>query len=435
MSLLHRSQQIILACLAGLLIMLYGSVWSGMQAPGASDFYKFYLSSKNLLEGAPVYWDTRHLALHEGVCATGSLSKLEAITKPQNESDLMQCLHPNLNSPVFVLLTSPLGLLDYEYAWLMWSIGSLTCAFLAIFMLLYNRVTSDTPSVAPLIFTLFFAYGPSLENHAFGQVSFYCLFALVLSWVAQHRDKPALAGTILGVLASMKLFFGIFLIALLITRQFRSAIYFMASCAFVLIASVLLVGVDNSKAYIESTRYITWHGASWNASLHGFFARLLGEGLTPAAMRSVISTQQATIAGSGIIIVAFIFALNNLHPLFSITAKKKMATELFYAITLPVMLLVSPLGWIYYFPLLIISLLVFWSYSRNLPYQKQYRLSLLLFLAMTSAPRIIKPHLEENSLIEALLDYGMPTYALGLMLVTGSLIIRRVRQNIVKQGN
>ncbi|MEL0027715.1 MAG: hypothetical protein VW625_03480, partial [Perlucidibaca sp.] len=194
---------------------------------------------------------------------------------------------------------------------------------------------------------------------------------------------------------------------------------FVLSGGLALGLSTLIAGPENARAYLDALHHVSWQGSNWNASANGFLTRLLGGGETPALVSVPLSGAQATL----LVWLAMIPVLHDMSRQLPRLPPSHQADFLF-ALTPPAMLLLSPLGWIYYFPMLLLSLLILWQYSANLPGRTTRRLCLLLAITMTSLPRDLLPAAEPGDWRGVLLDAGLPTYALIILLLTGLRMLR-----------
>ena len=94
----------------------------------------------------------------------------------------------------------------------------------------------------------FFAYFPTFANSSYGQLTLFLLLDVTLAWLALRNGKNQAAGCWLGAAASIKPFFGLFLIALLISRNWRAASAFIAVCGLGFLLGGLLAGFS---AYLD----------------------------------------------------------------------------------------------------------------------------------------------------------------------------------------
>lgn len=313
-----------------ILFLIYAeSFLDQLGAPIGSDFYKFYLSAQRLLAGESAYW------LRDAVVGgAGSLS---------NEAHAG--LHPNLNPPFFNVLMVPLVALDYGIAFSLWSVFSVLCGAAGVYWVLKIMWGTPPPVVVNFLVQLvFFSYYPSFSNFNYGQVGFFVFFILVLALNFFNTGKKATGGILIGLAASVKLFCGFFILMLFFAKSWRA---FFASALAVAVCALIgaaLGGVESYLQYFAMLKTIDWYGVNWNASYTGFFYKILSSeyGFGWEAVRGV-----------------WIQAANMLTVLVAAYLSFQMASEVeknqfngFFSLAVPLMLIISPLGWSYYFPLL-----------------------------------------------------------------------------------
>lgn len=314
----------------GIIFLIYAeSFLDQLAAPIGSDFYKFYISAKRLLAGESAYWVKDAV-----VGGTGSLL---------NEARVG--LHSNLNPPFFIIVMLPLALLDYGIAFSLWSVFSVICGAAGVYWVLKIMWGTPPPVVVNFLVQLvFFSYYPSFSNFNYGQLAFFIFFILVLALNFCNAGNKTAGGILIGLAASIKLFCGFFILMLFFAKSWRA--FFASVLAVVVFALVGAVfgGVESYFQYFAMLKTIDWYGVNWNASYAGFFYRILSSeyGFGWENARGV-----------------WVQAANMLTALVAAYLSFQMASEVeknqfngFFALAVPLMLIISPLGWSYYFPLL-----------------------------------------------------------------------------------
>ena len=112
------------------------------------------------------------------------------------------------------------------------------------------------------------------------------------------------------------------------------------------------------------------------------------------------------------------------------SSDQKLYADALVALTIPAMLLISPLGWNYYFPLLIISFVVIWNLTADLPNGRICRL-LLIAVIIPTIPW--KPFITSDSPRVWFWDAGVYFYLLLFtFLLTAFLAWQVCNRNILK---
>lgn len=300
--------------------------------PIGSDFYKFYLSAQRLLAGESAYWPKDTL-----ISGAASLS-----------NQVHAGLHPNLNPPFFNVLMVPLVLFDYGIAFSLWSVFSVLCGAAGVYWVL--KIMWGTPppvAVNFLVQLVFFSYYPSFSNFFIGQLAFFIFFILALALNFCNTGNKIAGGILIGLAASIKLFCGFFILMLFFAKSWRAFFASALTVAFFALVGAALGGVESYLQYFAMLKTIDWYGVNWNASYTGFFYRVLSfeYGFGWEAAREL-----------------WVQAVNILTVLVAAYLSFQMASEVeknqwngFFALAVPLMLIISPLGWSYYFPLLFLA--------------------------------------------------------------------------------
>jgi arabinofuranan 3-O-arabinosyltransferase len=235
---------------------------------------------------------------------------------------------PNLNPPHFVVAFATLTLLSERVAIIVWMALNLAAALLtgAIVWKALHLPRSFVPLTAGIA-----AAGLSTgvlfgleEGHPIG------LFTLCVTaaWAAHRQGKLGAVGLLMGLLISVKPFFACILLVALVRREWRVIACALASASAAAGAGVLLAGVPSVWRWMETGRSVSWFHHPLNASLAGLLARS-GLGWLPWAILivAVLAVKIAALRRSASIDASWLAA--------------GLAS-----------LLVSPLGWAYYLPLI-----------------------------------------------------------------------------------
>jgi alpha-1,2-mannosyltransferase len=417
-----------LSAFAGMAVLV--SVYSGeileqTDRTNHSDFYKFYLSSSNFLQNKAIYWRAPDRKSPTSHCNPDLEDKFNQDVLDAMSEEIRLCLHPNLNPPFFVALTTPFALLDYSQALWVWSLASIISGIWALMLIFKSdAMTATNATTKALIGLAFFAYYPTFANSSYGQLTLFLLLDITLAWLALRNGKNRAAGCWLGLAAGIKPFFGLFLVALLISRNWRAAAAFIAACGFSFLAGGLLVGFSAYADYLAILNDVNWVANSWNGSYAGFFSRLFsGSGDkvwldAPILARGLPAVCSLATVG---VLADVVFKLSK-------SSDQMLYADALVALTIPAMLLLSPLGWNYYFPLLIISFVVIWNLTLGLANGRNYRLLLILGIIPTFPPKLMLPPI--NSPKVWFWDAGVYSYLLLLMFIMTACLVVAYRNSI-----
>lgn len=369
---------------------VYVSEWRTLlESPWATDFYKFYLSGERLQQGLSMYWEPLPRLAPGDPCfvdAKGHATDRRALTDA--------CLHPNLNPPFFAVLAWPLAYLDYATAWAVWSVASVACGLLGAACLVqtYARQKTGRAWRIPLVCLALFAYFPTYVSLTYGQTTLFVLLLLVLGGRSLRQGDDVHAGVWLGLAVSLKPFVALALLAMLFAGYLRAFRVAFVTCALAAAMGLILVGWDDHQDYVKIAGDVTWLAASWNASFAGYFSRILGGSENVPWLQASMVAKLLSIMSSVAVLTAIGVLLHRTKNL-----GRGARVDALFALVVPAMLLLSPLGWLYYFPLLAISCVVIWRLSRELTFGRYLRYAILAVAAITAIPRVLEPARAMNS--------------------------------------
>jgi alpha-1,2-mannosyltransferase len=310
--------------------------------PVGTDFAKFYKSVE-------FFWEGKNIYTPVPVDAFGPLPA--SIDLPRDS------LHANLNPPFQTLLFAPFGLLSYKLALTLWLILSLALGVAGV-VLLRAGISGAAKPALPLFAALLplLLYYPTWINMLYAQYGLVLLFLIALVWRTSRTGGEQVAGIALGLALSLKLFMGLFLIFFIVRRQWR--LLFWAGCTYLACGLMALVvaGSDSYLHYLQAINEVSWYSTDMNASLKGFFVRLFGgdpDGISLLLVPGAADTVSAIM--SLILMLALVWIAWPRSREGSTTR-----SDIGFCFTAVAMLLISPLGWLYYFPILLLPLLILW---------------------------------------------------------------------------
>jgi uncharacterized membrane protein SirB2 len=338
-----------------------------------SDFGKFYHSQQLFIQGkniyAPIYF------------VKNKLNTSTTKAKPTHSKVLK--LADNLNPPFFTLISFPLAYLSYPHALLLWTLLSILTGALGILLLQQKLDPQNfSPSCALLLLIALFSYFPSFVNLQFGQVGLLLLPLLVCGWRTARDGKAISAAIFLSIATSLKPFIGLFLFYFLMRKEWHGLCAFFATLLSCALIAALFLGADSYVAYYHACQQIKWAASSWNVSFYGFLLRLWGGLESNVALLPVpglITYLYPFVAG-----LFFLAIIHFLRP--TIPTKTEQKVDLDFSVIIVGMLLLSPLGWIYYFPLLSIPILILWQFAKKGIYPIALPLFLMACIFLSNIP-------------------------------------------------
>lgn len=399
-----------LLSLTGLLVLYAVTIDSVAQHAVFSDFGKFYTSARFFLDGRDIYTP---------------LTRDFFGTLPDTIEVGRDTLHPNLNPPFVTLLLIPFALLDYGAAYRLWAGLSLICGALA--MALVGTTVLRRPASRRLaswfwLWILLLAYFPTWASIQLGQVSLLLFLLLAVAWLAGRRDHDRLAGIALGLALSLKLFAGVLVLFFAARRRWAAVAWSLGVFLLGTLAGLLLFGLDTYRRYCDILGSVTWYAASWNASLMGFCSRLFGGSENIPLVNLPRLSQGLALGFSAALIVGVMWLAR-----MRCDDEDEAVFDMGFSLSLAVMLLVSPLGWMYYFPVLLITFLSAWSFAGRSATVVRYRAMILAAFLLSTVPHPLLPSREMNSPADWFTWAGFYFYALALLCITLGLMICRLQ--------
>lgn len=337
-----------------------------------TDFGKFYNTSQLYFSGKNIY------------SGYVDINLLRAHPKVKNYH---RAHVTNLNPPLLVMLMLPLGKLNYNHALILWSLLSIVLGAISVIFILheYHITLARKPTLFLLIVASFFLYAPTSISIFAGQVELLLFPILILSWLMLRRTHLFMAGFLLGFAFSLKIFFGLFVVWLLLRCEWRAVTGFFVAilCAFLLTSWIF--GIDVYWRYYQVFSEITWYSSTWNVSLYGFLVRFFGspvENNTPILPLPWLA-QSLYYLLSVTIILGMMWVV--WFKKTNISFNKQLDLEFSYVIV--AMLLISPLGWIYYLPTLFLPFIAIWFWANESNYRNGLWLVLFVVIFLSGVPQ------------------------------------------------
>ena len=216
-----------------------------------------------------------------------------------------------------------------------------------------------------------FSFMGTVYNISFGEIALLLNFLLIVSTLCYEKKKDFSAGILLAFAANIKLFFAIFLLLFLAQKRYRALCSFILAGIFFATLPFYCYGLVPYQGYLKALSELYWYPVNWNASYLGILSRIFGDKANyyHSLFQFPVITfiiYYGLVAGYAVFIFKFCQAL-----------KDNVIQAV--ALLVPCMLLLSPLGWYYYFPLLILSFL---HLFKKIQQKKNYLIYVFSFLTL-----------------------------------------------------
>lgn len=351
----------------------------GAAARGDADFFTFLDSAGRWRAGLDPYRTTRLVDLGAGP----------------------QLAHANLNHPLTIPLFAPLLALPPAVAFLLWDMVGLL-AFLAALALARRALAWTLTPTGRIAAVALLACWPGLiYSLQLGQWGALLALPVVALWLLlrdprldRDRRRLLLAGVLCGLLLAFKPFLLPLVAFFLPRRRWAGLLALGAGGAGASLLALPFVGLAAYPAWLGALRGVSWYDHGMNIGLFGLLSRLAAP---PAALGWALQGL-AALLGAALVLRA---------------RDDTAARDRTIGALLLLGLLGSPLGWLYYTPLLLPALLPALAAWPRLG--RGARAALAATVALLWTPHILLALLPSGPLVELTLR-ALPTYGLLALL-------------------
>jgi Glycosyltransferase family 87 len=376
---LIRAVTATLACLmvAAMAVIYTGTLEGTVTLRNLQDFGMFDRSARQLRAGEPLY---EPLTLEAG----------QVVERPLN-----------LNPPHFHFLLLPLTSLAPERAFAVWMVSSGIALAWSI-VLIQRTLNLGIWATAALVTAV--VVSPAMHSTMMtGQIGLALLVPYMFAWLRERSGHDTRAALWLGFCASIKPFFLLFALDFIVRRRWRAAGIMMATVGVIFSAGVLAVGADSYAEWIRQLAGVSWAEHYMNASLLGTIERTFSS--TPWGLHPLIDAP-------GIVwpLWAGGAALVGLATLA--TVRGATGADRRFLIVSSAMLLISPLGWVYYLWFVMPPLTAILADAARMPVRQR------LFVALGTLALFVPPPFPWRTFID-----GIRTATLGSIYMWGLLCL------------
>ncbi len=255
----------------------------------------------------------------------------------------------NLNPPILLLLFYPLTYCSYPVAlniWLTLSIiVGLIGAWFTFNIAFSQRFIKNNWLSLYTAYLFLFSTLICLSTNQVGTLLLLCLM-LGYHFYLKNEDYPA--GILWGFIIGLKFFPGLLFFYVLRQNRIKLFTVMLVTIALCFLLPLLMYGTTIYIQFYHAMAGIGWYENPWNASLLAFIHRVFVE---IQYIEWIIPTY---------IIVLFVALIGYLWSLTTHDAPDNINHQPF-CLTLMMMLILSPLGWVYYFPILLFPLMLSWA--------------------------------------------------------------------------
>lgn len=316
---------------------------------------------------------------------------------PYYNPQVAQVLYPgtqrefllNLNLPFVTMLVAISSKLVSapSFSIIFWS-SNLLAGLLSIWLLVQYFSRQYRLLIFLSLTAFAFASVSSICSVIYGSFALILSFLFICSFILYDKKMYGLAGAVLGLAFSIKLFFGLFIFLFLAQKRYRAFAGFVLCALLTALIPLLWYGFFPYVSFFKLLRTVDWYAISWNASYYGVLCRIFGD--PTGKFESVWSLSFLSQALYYVIFFSYVVLI------VRISTRLKSRADYSYSIVVISALLLSPLGWFYYFPLLLLGLV---SYLREIQYRSNfyiYFLVITIFLLCVNMPFGMNPAKEAS---------------------------------------
>lgn len=316
-------------------------------------------------------------------------------------------LAANLNPPIALWLLSPLSKLNYDTAMILWSLLSFVLGLIGAGIAFSYAFSAEFLKKNRLnLYLMYLSSFFTLMDTAIGQMGSLLLFFLMLGYHFYYKKQDVLAGIIWAVIIAIKLFPGLLFVYTLINKRYKISITMVLVLLCAWLIPLCVYGQIVYKQYYSMISHVLWYGDSWNASIYGFIFRVFVDVQDKTQSLGFVKLLYLILFSASF--VAYVHLVNK--------NKQNNVNHQGFCLTLCMMLLMSPFGWLYYFPVLIFPLALTWLAASQEAQATKAIFIWLLGLFLLNFPMDYIASRNMHSLAGKLTVYSFHFY--GLLLMT-----------------
>jgi alpha-1,2-mannosyltransferase len=248
-------------------------------------------------------------------------------------------LYTNLNLPSTHTLFLPFVLLPRNLAAAAWLVtGAL--AVLASLKVIAQE-TGWRPGWQWLL--VFLWWMPTHVQLVTGQLAWVLLLPVTLAWAASRRDRWFASGAWIGLAVAIKPFLAPLILWLAWRRHWGAALVAVASAMLFVASGLLVFGADQFRDWLASVSVVDWYARSLNASLWGLVYRNFAPNSQFVPLVDWHGAAAAITYAACAVVIGIAWWLCRRHA----------EIDKQWSIVMTAILLICPLGWVYYGVLLL----------------------------------------------------------------------------------
>ena len=282
---------------------------------------------------------------------------------------IVQKLPANLNPPFVLWLFNPLSRLPYDLAVAVWSALSFTLGLVgAGIAFRYAFSAGFLKKNWFYLYAIYLCCFSTLIDTGIAQLGALLLFLIMMGYHFYLQNNDYFAGTLWGIIIAIKLFPALLFIYALVQKRYRVCLSLLIVFLLMCCIPLMIYSGTIYTQYFSMMRLVLWYGDSWNASLYGMIFRFINIS-NPSNVPHLLGAQWLYLAMFGMAFVFYVMKMKGME--------KNTGHHQAFCLTLVMMLLMSPFGWLYYFSILILPLSL--TYLTALRQEKENPVGVILW--------------------------------------------------------
>jgi alpha-1,2-mannosyltransferase len=261
----------------------------------------------------------------------------------------------NPNPPFTLGLFSVFSAWGYLYAFYAWLIFSTCLGILGAYKTLQvfcPKLLTEKESA--LFLLMYFSAYPILMNTIMLQFGGCMLFCLIMGYEAYLKQNDRLAGFWWGGLIALKLFPGLLVFYACLKKRYALVGWIVGWTLLLSLLPILFLGKSMYLSYFQAVAFkIYWYGVNWNMSILGFLSRVF-----VPVIENPVTKIYDPVQGVFAVNCAYAIVVTVLLASWGYFFKRLDKIEARgFSCVIVLMMLLSPLGWFYFMPMLLIPLI------------------------------------------------------------------------------
>lgn len=225
------------------------------------------------------------------------------------------------------------------------------------------------------LYLIYLSFYATMMNTLILQLGMVLFFFIMIGYHFYVKKRDCLAGFCWGIIVAIKLFPALLFFFVLKQRRIKVLITMIVTVAVAFLIPILVYGSKIYYDYFSMITRVLWYADSWNGSIYGFIFRIFVDTHDLAQNLIVIKCVYLSI-----FLLVLGWYLKKMGP-----TETQLINHQPFCLTIVMMLLLSPFGWLYYFPVLAFPLALTWTSTLNQTSNKQ-KLGWLLSLFFINFP-------------------------------------------------